>query len=276
MLVTFGAVAKAADEVGSESVREERRGRGGRCGITPPHPPCASAYAPCLVWSRSEYIAENGLVFDSVSVSVSWPEFTMATSRQPPYGLFLRICGDLDRVPSSRDSYVVLQATKHLRQLLLEGFLDEVNREFRLKIRFVTRPVDEIASVVGPNVLAGMANNLLPDPEGSAGRSHLNRDKFLALEVLCVYGRSCTVCDIIDHGANSMGGVHYGDPRSDKQLAVERVGAIMSAGEMPANLMQLRSIVSVVLEALRPLRIKAERALQSPWLDTAVIDQESL
>ena len=207
---------------------------------------------------------------------MSLSEFTMATSRQPPYGLFLRICSDLDGVPSSGDSYVVLQATKHLRQLLLDGFLDEVNREFRLKIWFVTRPVDEIASIVRPNVVAGMANNLLPDPEVSTGRSQMNRDKFLALEVLCVNGRPCTVRDIIDHGANSMGGVHYNAPRSDEQRAVESVGAIMSAGAMPANLMQLRSIVSVVLEALRPLRVKAERALQSPWSGYAVIDQESL
>jgi hypothetical protein len=177
------------------------------------------------------------------------------------------MCEDLRPVPESSDSYELLQATKHLRQLLLDGMMDDVNRDARFKIRFETKSREELRKLGGPGVMFGMANNLLPEGTEPSKRESLKLEHFLAAPVLCFAEKLYTVRDVIDHGANSFGGVHHKTPQGDQQWAVEALSSRMSLGGIPASLMQMRSITAVTLTALQPLINYAEEQVRrtEPW-----------
>jgi hypothetical protein len=76
----------------------------------------------------------------------------------------------------------------------------------------------------------------------------------LQVRVMIWEGEDITVRDLIDHVANVVGGVHAGKPLDAKQMKLNGLAQIASFGGMDSVIFCLRSIVLVVVEALRPLR----------------------
>ena len=181
--------------------------------------------------------------------------------------LFLKAAEEIDEAASSNDPYRILRASALLRQLLLDNnrLIDVVNRPYKLKIGFMiadswgsahTKLVMELKPAFY-SILDGL------DPDTAIVKRdviEIGRDQFLSHNVLFCAGSHISVRDCIDHCANVMGGVHFGEAKSDSQKTLSGLQNIQIGGTY-VSIRQLVPILRIVSKAIQPLRKKVEGAL---------------
>jgi hypothetical protein len=181
-----------------------------------------------------------------------------------PHTNFIAVLRDLERLGSSLDDYDLMRIPGILRLLLLDGLIHQVNREFRLQLRF--RVGRTITLRRGPD------GNLLPpvprfvsaadgfDPAALAGQPRapaprdLSLDQLLASVIMAVEGEPVTVGDLIDHLAYVHGLVHPGQPKNPLNESLLGWRRTLQLGSHPAGLREIRSVARVVHAGLVPLR----------------------
>jgi hypothetical protein len=135
--------------------------------------------------------------------------------------------------------------------------VDKVNRDRRVPLEFRTSLPQQRKNDVNPRScwLSFRMDGIDPDVSlaDDVVVASLTRDKFLAVEIMIVEGRSITIKDLIRHCANQKGAVHSQEPKSDKDKVLARVGSALRFGDVDASTRALVPIGMVTLKALRPL-----------------------
>ena len=185
-----------------------------------------------------------------------------------PQANFISVLRDLESCASCWDDYELMRIPGMLRLLLLDGLVDQVNRDCRLKITFTVgqslgakrgdsedQPVSSLMfSSVGdsfdPEVLA-RAPKL---PPALRRTRVLSRDDLLQQFILVVDGEYVTVEDLIHNLAYVHGLTHPGKPQNQKDANILGWRRLARLGNTPAGLREIRSVGHVVHRALIPLR----------------------
>jgi hypothetical protein len=177
--------------------------------------------------------------------------------------LLLATLSELERYIANGDDYSMLRASALLRQLLLDRhpLVHQVNRAHHLKLRFTVcgRAHRERVLRMEPvfySALGGIHRS------GSLGQhqEEISLDEFLATPVLKIYEQLVTVGDLISISANVLGGVHKGDPKTEKELAVAEFTRVASGNGPTISAAQLKPITLIALEALQPIRQRVQNA----------------
>lgn len=177
--------------------------------------------------------------------------------------LFLSTLDDLENRTESQDPYEILGISALVRKLLLDSYplVDQVNREYRLKIRFsivyTTGQLDQLEEMGLTPILWVVPDGLDMAPPGFP-RQAMTRQRFLNTVILAVRGERYSIRDIVLFEANVMGGVHAGRPKNEREEVVNRINQVLTVHGYRASLQLLTSIGRVVLQALRPLRRAVE------------------
>lgn len=180
--------------------------------------------------------------------------------------LFIRRLDELERLVNSIDPIDTLDISRPIRQLLLDGrpLINEVNRKYKLKIRFrvfdiaVAMKILEQAGIP-KMMIATIQDGLDPEtaPPGDAVQCAIREiglNEFLNITVLTLNDREFTIRNIIQFEANARGAVHFGPPKGREQEEIAMINRQLILGGYTPSSRQLRSIGRVVLKALRPLR----------------------
>jgi hypothetical protein len=173
-----------------------------------------------------------------------------------PDRLFLETLADLEkRAATDGTEYEALMIAALLRKLVLDAhpLVDEVNRRYRLKVRYRindTKPPAVPGHLVAWNALDGLD----PETAGSPEPKVVSIDGLLRQSVMISDGHVYTVRDLISHQANAAGAVHVGPGRGAAASALRQNELSREEAEWPMQAWNLRSIARVVLAGLRELR----------------------
>jgi len=174
-----------------------------------------------------------------------------------PEELFVHSLNDLHAAVTSRNEYEVLQASKVLRQLILDGdrLMIAVNRNHALRISFsITVPLPPPDFVLKDGTWI-VIEGLNPG-ESNRPPSELTLDDFLKVVIGGSRGQLVTIKDVIKFAAINLGGVHFKPVASeDDQKLVDLMKADFFPTEKPL-IAALRVIGKIVLDAMLPLRNK--------------------
>lgn len=186
--------------------------------------------------------------------------------------LFLARCEEMRvLVANPRAELDLLNLSSCIYQMIIDQprLIDAVNLH-RRKIQFeVATPSGAFAGI--PGVIEtyfdiSLAERMRPD-----AIKKLNRDQFLAYNVIEHSRRNITVRELVEHAREVAGGVHFGQPAREKHRKVEDFVNRELAKRWPfltfrVELMALQSIARVVLRAVEPLRLEvsAQRAITPP------------
>jgi hypothetical protein len=174
--------------------------------------------------------------------------------------LLVRSLDDLHASINSGDSYRVLRSTAIIRQLFLDrsALVDRVNQNYRERLTFeVVQPEPfSVLGVPAPDVWCTIdtIDPRMAPPQRP--RVKKNRDGFFGMVLGVVEGQEYTVRDVVSFVANVMGGVHAGEPRDVKDLALNKVRELRLFSDLSVPLMHLRAIGRIVLEALKVLKYR--------------------
>jgi hypothetical protein len=186
-----------------------------------------------------------------------------------PFANFIGVLEDLDKGSREFDQYHLMRIPGMLRLLLLDALLDQVNREFRQRIRF--RVGGTLSPRIGPDgnpveselLFASVGDSF--DPDHLAGiKVHesykpprvreVGRDELLKLYVLCANGHYFTIKDLIDNLAYVQGLTHPGPAKTESDQALLGWRQTLQLGDVGAGLREMRSVGRVVHNGLVPLR----------------------
>jgi hypothetical protein len=175
-----------------------------------------------------------------------------------PRELFCLRYQQLETFLSTQSAEDMLSVSMILRQFLVDGsrLVDPVNRDARLQILFTvgmsTLEREEEMQALG---LPKVAVHFLAAFPPNEPRKTINLDKFLSFQVVKFEENHFSVRSLIKTCANRLGGVHYGDPDSDKpdEEQIRILGEVLNSFGMPGAFSTLFLIGSVSLNALRPL-----------------------
>jgi hypothetical protein len=166
--------------------------------------------------------------------------------------LFVETLGDITRKLASASRYELVRMSALIRQLLCDStpLARLVNREIKLPLVF------EVAIQNGQPIpfaesLQTNLRSLYPDTSEEVVGVDL--DRFLKLVAITYKGTDCTVGDVIDVVAHTLGGVHHGQPRTDQDRVLEGLGNELLVHDESAVLHSLHDIGKVTLKALMPL-----------------------
>lgn len=184
--------------------------------------------------------------------------------------LFLRKLADLESILLGPDQYDYLRAAAILRSFLLDSnrLIDSANQAYKLPIRYRARDVSRDLGLQlkirdGVSILS-VQDGLYP---ATAHNTHFvgdfTRDQFLNLFVGRVDGQNITVKDVILYAANKLGGVHFDERGSTKEMALRNSCNRFTLGNMTVHVRQIGGIARVVIEATRELRQRIESAHDS-------------
>ena len=146
--------------------------------------------------------------------------------------LFVRRFDDLVLGLKARDDYEVVKVGAILRQLLLDDtpLIHTVNRQHRLKLRFIVNDIWSKESPIQPDihfVASGLDPSMLAS---TTGTKSISLGQFLGLEILNSKSNKFTVRELIKYAANKAGGVHHGDTLDSREAellrTLEKVGAL--------------------------------------------------
>ncbi|MEX0754005.1 MAG: hypothetical protein WD556_02665 [Actinomycetota bacterium] len=145
--------------------------------------------------------------------------------------------------------------------------MEQVNTSHRIKIRYrILRhrqgpPIPFREDLVLWAIPDGLSPDLAP-PGRYVPIEDVKRDQLLHERVMIYKGEDVTVADLIRHVAHVVGGVHAGVPKTDRESKLDELADQFVIQDMNPAVRSLRSIVMVVIEALRPLRaaITGERS----------------
>jgi len=182
--------------------------------------------------------------------------------------LFINSIDEISRIIQKPNDYALLRSTLLLRQLLLDGnrLIDVVNRKRKHKIVFEISNEweSENATVdVDRTIFIGIMEGLLPSSK-SKGTSirKLSLSRFLKFNVFFMDGKFITIRDVINHCAHIIGGVHVGEPKTEKEKLLS-ILQVLNIDNYPIQIIQLLPILMVVRDGLTPLyrMVKTERNL---------------
>ena len=156
-----------------------------------------------------------------------------------------------------------------LRLLLMDGLIDQVNREFRRRIRYRVGAVmmprrDEAGNIIPSKMLFGSVGDSF-DPDYLEGvevhPSHkepnpreVTRDELLRLHIIVAGGHYFTVQEVIESLGYTQGLIHPGHPKTQPDADLLGWRQVMQVGGVGAGLREIRSVGRVVHRALWPLR----------------------
>jgi hypothetical protein len=135
----------------------------------------------------------------------------------------------------------------------------QVNRSRRLDLRFVVcgRQYRETVLADGPvfySALGGIhSSGLLPHQA-----EEFSLDQFLATPVLKLGDQLLSIADLVSISANVLGGVHKGNPRTEKEQALSDFNKQVSAFGHTIGAAQMRPVILIALDALEPLKEAVE------------------
>jgi hypothetical protein len=181
-----------------------------------------------------------------------------------PDRLFIETVSDLQRrIEPGTAEYDLLTAAGLLRKLLLdsEPLVHRVNRDRRLKIRYRVnnrQPIWKLAGSPRP-VMWSMEGGFDPDSVARSEPVEVSQDNLLDSVVMLFKSHEVTVRDLISHAANVRGGVHLGQPHTEKEKALSELASTLEIGGYPAATSVLQAIGRVALKGLAPLRAEIER-----------------
>jgi hypothetical protein len=186
-----------------------------------------------------------------------------------PYANFVGTMEDLQRCGNSNDQYELMRIPSLLRLLLLEGLVDQVNREFRCKIQYVAGGVLEPArspsgDIVASELAFGSVGDSF-DPHHLYGvKVHasytpptprtVSKDGLLKLHVMVAGGHYFTVHELIQNLGYVQGLIHPGAPATEKETQLLAWRQLLQLQGVGAGLSEIRSVARVVHRALTPLR----------------------
>ena len=179
---------------------------------------------------------------------------------------FVGAMRDLESCAASWDQYHNLRVPGIVRLLLMDSspLVDQVNREFRQKIRFHIGSAWDRARVEAGNIpvtdliVATVSDSF--DPESIAFRSdagkqprEVTRDQLLGAIILIIEGTFVTVADFVRHLAYVHGLTHGGKPIDDTDKALLAMRRTIQVGETALGIREIRAIGAVVHRGLKPL-----------------------
>jgi hypothetical protein len=172
--------------------------------------------------------------------------------------LFTHTLSDLEKRIESTDEYDVLMAAALLRKLLVDGerLMDQVNRPYRLKLRFHISDVSPFEKLIyedGP-VIWAIEDALDPESPLAYQPYDATRDQFLGRRIMRFNGHWITVGDVIDQLANVEGAVHSGEPDTAHRKAVQALGKFYSRDGLPGVVREVKLIGRIIVRGLSPLR----------------------
>ena len=172
--------------------------------------------------------------------------------------LFLHTLSDIEEKLGCGDEYSMLRASALLRQLLLDGsaLLHRVNRKYRIRVTFGVCGRARAEARIAQNVNFYSALGAIHvSGSQSHTREEVGLDAFLGAKVLKLRDQVLTVRDLISHSANVLGGVHRAEPKDGDEKARELSEWARLEGDasIRINTLQMRSLIMVVLDALKPL-----------------------
>jgi hypothetical protein len=174
--------------------------------------------------------------------------------------LFVRTLRDLERRSVSTDEYEVLMSAGLLRKLLLDGgrLVDQVNRHYRLKVRFRIPEVSPFEKMLWNSkpMFWVIADALDPELMLLPGTTPYDAtvDQLLARRVMCLHENWVTVRDVIDQLANIEGAVHKGEPKDEREKVIRAAGEMYTRDGLPGLVSLVKTIGQVTVRGLIPLR----------------------
>lgn len=185
--------------------------------------------------------------------SLLYPNLTREDAKNDAEALFLGTIIDLDRTILERDWYTAIRAGNSIRQLLLEGLLEHVNRQYRLKLTVSVNNADEHMSELLK--FGGGSLWICCDPIATPSNNivSLKFQEFLSKKYLYHKGLYASVKDVIKACANSKGGVHFGPAKEGGEEAVVSFDEINQATGLPISLYGLLGICRVSIAGMRSL-----------------------
>lgn len=171
--------------------------------------------------------------------------------------LFIATVDDLQRrVQQPTGTYDVLMSAGLLRKLLVDdrrSLLHQVNRSRRREVRFQVN-VGDVPSE-GSDLLAWSVQDAidpeLPRPPGRVILQDLPLNRFLKQRIAYTQPLSVNVEDVIKHAANVAGAVHYGQPKTEIDVAL--ANDPISLMGMNPHIRSLMPLGRIVVRALTPL-----------------------
>lgn len=186
-----------------------------------------------------------------------------------PFANFVGALSDLDQCSSSWDQYELMRIPSLLRLFLIDGLVDQVNREFRRRIRyrvgsFMMPRKDGTGQIIPSKMLFGSIGDSF-DPDYLDGvpvhPSHkeptpceVTKGELLRLHIIAAGGHYFTVQEVVESIGYVQGLIHPGNPKTQADADLLGWRQVMQLGAVGAGLRELRSVGRVVHRALLPLR----------------------
>jgi hypothetical protein len=177
--------------------------------------------------------------------------------------LFLETLLELNRYLTLGDDYSMLRAAALLRQMLMDQrpLVHQANRSHKLKLRFVVcgRHYREVVLGYNPGFYSSLGGIHVSGPFPQQAEE-LSLDQYLATPVLKLGSHLLSIGDLISISANVLGGVHKGDPKTEKEHALAAFNNQVSAFGQTIGAAQLRPALLIAIEAMEPLRQAVQAA----------------
>lgn len=158
----------------------------------------------------------------------------------------------------SPHAYDKLRCAAILRRLLLDDtpLVHDVNRQFRLKLRYEVCELLDIEAITGRKpsmgfLMAGLSPKIAPQYP----RLTLKHDQFLQHPMVFVGEKRITVRDIVQYCANAAGAVHYREHTRGDEEYLKRLNEQFVIMNVPSMISALTHIARVVVDTLTPLSI---------------------
>jgi hypothetical protein len=180
-----------------------------------------------------------------------YPDVDPTRARNDNDRFFLETVRDLDRKVLDGSRYELIRAAGLVRQLLMDGLIDLVNRGYRRQVTFEI--VNPKLRLPVPASTVALWQNIDPVPDAYANAVRVRLKELLKTWVLKYAGQDLTVYNVVNACANTKGGVHRGQPNSAEQAAVVALDEILNAAGVEPSLFALSGICKVVLRGLGPL-----------------------
>ena len=165
---------------------------------------------------------------------------------------------DLEQRTAATDEYELLMSAALLRKLLLdeEPLMDQVNRRYRLKVRFRIGGVSHMEQFIYdqlPGPIFWAAEDALDPDAGLSPSLDANRDRFLGRRIMRFGGEWITVRDVIVQLAHVEGAVHSGTAKDQRQRVIQEASKFYSINGLPGVVSQVRRIGRITVLGLTPL-----------------------
>ena len=171
--------------------------------------------------------------------------------------LFKHVYKDLEEIDSQASEYEMLRAATLLRQILLDGapLIHIVNEKLKLPLRFPVCGIEYVKTVfeLNPDNYQALDSIHTSTRISGDGPRFLSLSDFLSTPVMITNNSIQTIEIVIKHAAIILGGVHFGIPKYNEQLEPAYTNDDITSFSLPISAQQLKPIVRVTLDGLKPL-----------------------